>query len=384
MTFITLALIVAAGLCGPLLAARESWRIPVVIGELFAGVLIGKTTFNWVDPEDVTLSFLADTGFGLTMLVIGSQIPVRQHEVRRALGRGALGAVLVGIVGAGLGTLIAAVFDTGPAALDAVLLSSSSAALVLPILQSLRISASGSAQLIAQIAIADAACIVALPLIVEPDRALLAALGAVAIAASAALVALLVRAATRRGWARRLHRASHKREFALEMRISVLFLFLLAAIAQATNVSVMLAGFTLGLVLAAIGEPHRLARQLFGITEGFFAPLFFVWLGASIDLDALGAHPEMILLGVALATGAVVSHLVARAAGLPWLQAVASAGQLGVPIAAVTLGIETDSLAPGEDAGILLGALLTVALCAVAAGRVRSQPRDRSAGRVET
>ncbi|MFF1635295.1 cation:proton antiporter [Leifsonia sp. NPDC058248] len=102
--------------------------------------------------------------------------------------------------------------------------------------------------------------------------------------------------------------------------------------------------------MSTVGEPHRLARQLFGITEGFFGPLFFVWLGASLDLRAFAGHPAMILLGVVLGVAAVVAHLAARAAGLPWMQAVASAGQLGVPVAAVTLGIQTGAFLPGEDA----------------------------------
>ena len=371
MTFTTLALIVAVGMLGPLFAARKSWRVPVVVGELFAGIVIGKTALNWIDPEDPTLAFLADTGFGLTMLVIGSQVPVRDREVRAVLGRGALGAVAVGIIGAGLGTLISLWFGTGHAALYGVLLSSSSAALVLPILQSLDISQGKIAQLIAQIAIADIVCIAALPLVIVPSRAPIAALGAIAMGAFAVALTFAVRFAGRQGWTRRLHRLSESREFALEMRISVLILCLLAAIAQATHVSVMLAGFALGLVLARIGQPRRLARQLFGVTEGFLGPLFFVWLGASISLRELAEHPDKILLGVALAGGAVVAHLAARTVGLPWMQAVASSGQLGIPLAAVALGIETSSLAPGEGAGILLGALLTVAVSAVAAGRVR-------------
>ena len=62
-------------------------------------------------------------------------------------------------------------------------------------------------------------------------------------------------------------------------RISLILLYILCALAVTTHVSIMLAGFALGLVLSGIGEPRRLARQLFGITEGFFGPLFFVWLG---------------------------------------------------------------------------------------------------------
>ncbi len=143
-------------------------------------------------------------------------------------------------------------------------------------------------------------------------------------------------------------------------------LFGLAAIAQFTHVSVMMAGFTLGLVLSAAGQPRRLARQLFGMTEGFFGPLFFVWLGSSINLRNLTDHPQMILLGLALGTAAVIAHLAGRAAGLPWSRAIASAGQLGVPVAAVALGVATKALLPGEGAAILLGALVAVVASSVA------------------
>jgi Kef-type K+ transport system membrane component KefB len=322
-----------------------------------------------VDATEPTLTLLAQIGFGLIMLVIGSHIPVLNRTVRAAVGKGALGALLVAVVAIGLGIGVAALFGTQHGAVYAVLIASSSAALVLPMLQSLSITAASAAQLIAQIAIADVACIVALPLVLQPSRVPLVALGGLGIAAvGAVLVIVLRRIGPRR--LRRLHKLSESRRFALELRLSLLALFALAGIAQFTHVSVMMAGFTLGLVLAAIGQPRRLARQLFGMTEGFFGPLFFVWLGASIDLRHLAAHPQMILLGLALGAAAVLAHLLARAAGLPWSQTVASAGQLGVPVAAVALGVETSSLLPGEGAAILLGALVAVVSSSVAVAAV--------------
>ena len=95
-------------------------------------------------------------------------------------------------------------------------------------------------------------------------------------------------ASTADGLRKRLHRYSEDNRFALELRISLIVLFTLGALAVATHVSIMLAGFALGLVITAAGEPRRLARQLFGITEGLFGPLFFVWLGASLQVRELG------------------------------------------------------------------------------------------------
>ena len=359
MTFATLALLVLVGLAGPVLSARRAWRIPVIAGELGAGLVIGSTGFGWVDAAEPTFTLLAQLGFGLIMLVIGSHIPIRDTAVRAAVGRGAAGAAIVAAVAVALGVGTALLFGTSHGAVYSVLIASSSAALVLPMLRSLDVSADSAAQLIAQIAIADVACIVALPLVLQPERVPLVALGGVGIAVvGVVLVLVLRRVGTHR--LRVLHEVSEDRQFALELRFSLLALFGLAGIAQFTHVSVMMAGFTLGLVLSAVGQPRRLARQLFGMTEGFFGPLFFVWLGASINLRDLGSHPEMILLGLALGAAAVVAHLAGRITGLPWAQAVASSGQLGVPVAAVALGVETKALLPGEGAAILLGALVAV------------------------
>ncbi|WP_271177186.1 cation:proton antiporter [Leifsonia poae] len=370
MSFSLLALIVLVGLLGPLLALRSGWRIPVIVGELVGGLLIGASGFGLVDASNNEFRLLADIGFGLTMVVVGSQIPVRDVAARAALRRGIAGAAVVGTAAAIGGIALAALFGTGHAAVYAVVIASSSAAIVLPMLQSVGVRRATVGQLMAQIAVADIACIVILPIVAAPGRAGLAALGAAVIAVAALLLFFALRRFDRSGARSRLHQYSEKRRFALELRFSLLTLFSFGAIAQFTDISIMLAGFALGLLLSATGEPHRLARQLFGMTEGFFGPLFFVWLGASLDLRSFATHPAMILLGLALGVAAVVVHTPARITGLPWVQTLASAGQLGVPVAAVTLGIQAGTLAPGEDAAIVLGALISVAVAAVAIGTI--------------
>jgi Kef-type K+ transport system membrane component KefB len=91
-------------------------------------------------------------------------------------------------------------------------------------------------------------------------------------------------------------------------RTCLILLFARAALAVTTHVSIMLAGFCFGLVVGAIGEPRRLAKQLFSLTDGLLGPLFFVWLGASLDVRPLRLLPLAALLGV----GAVVVHFVVR------------------------------------------------------------------------
>ncbi len=145
--------------------------------------------------------------------------------------------------------------------------------------------------------------------------------------------------------------------------------FALSAIAVWAHVSVLLAGFSFGLVVAAVGEPRRLARQLFALTEGFLGPLFFVWLGASLELRDLARHPRLLLLGLALGVGAVLAHAAMALVGQPVELGVLAAAQLGVPVAAATLGARSGLLEPGEAPALVLGALVTIAAATAAARR---------------
>lgn len=364
--FGTLALLVVVGLVGPLLASVPRLRVPSVVGELLVGIVLGSTGFGIIDHTEPTFELLANIGFALVMFVVGTHVPIRDQAMRSAAPAAVVRAVLVGAVAAGLGVGLATIFDTGHAALYGVLMASSSAALALPIIDGLRLSGPPVLSVTAQIAVADTACIVLLPLVIDPSRAPRAALGAVAIAACAAVLFVVLRWANSGGFRRRLHVYSEKNEFALELRVSLAMLFGLAALAISTHVSIMLAGFALGLVIAALGEPRRLARQLFGITEGFFAPLFFVWLGASLRVRDLGEHPQFIVLGLALGVGAILAHALGRLLKQPLPLAILSAAQLGVPVAAATVGTEQNLLLPGEPAALMLGAIVTIAATSVA------------------
>ena len=377
--FHTLALLAVIGMAGPLLASLPRFGVPVIIGELVAGLVVGRTGFGIVDHTDPTFTLLANIGFALVMFVVGTHVPIRDKTLRAQIPRALLRTVAVGAAAAVLGVVLATVFDTGHAAVYAVLMASSSAALALPVIDSLRLSGPPVLSVTTQIAIADATSIVLLPLVINPGQAARAALGGLAVAGGAALLYWLLRTATRRGWRRRMHRYSHRRQLALELRLSLICLFTLCALAVLSHVSIMLAGFALGLAISAVGEPRRLTRQLFGITEGFFGPLFFVWLGASLQVRELGEHPALILLGLGLGLGALLAHGVGRLFGQPLTLAVLSAAQLGVPVAAATLGTEQHLLAPGEPSALMLGALVTVATTSIAgAVAARRQSAEES------
>jgi Kef-type K+ transport system membrane component KefB len=375
VSFLDLAIVCAVALAGPLLAAPRGWHLPVVLGELLAGVVLGVTGFGVLDASDPTFTFLGQCGFALVMFVAGTHVPVRDPRIRPALRTGVLRAVLVGIGAVVLAYAVAHLVGIGHAPMYAVVMASSSAALVLPIVDSLGLSGPALIDLLPQVAVADTMCIVLLPLAIDPAHAGRAAVGAVVVLVAGVGFYLLLRWVEESGLRKRVHDVSEERQFAVELRVSLAVVFALAALAVAVHVSLMLAGFVCGLGVAGVGEPRRVARQLFAITDGFFGPLFFVWLGAGLQLRNLVSDPSMIALGLCLGAGAAAAHLVAMLVRQPASYAMLATAQLGVPVAATTVGGQLGILRPGEGAALILGAMVALAVT-VTGGSLAARRRE--------
>lgn len=365
MSFALLALICAVAIIGPLVSIGRMMRVPVVIGELAVGIVLGTTGFGLIDASDPVLDFLAQIGFALVMFVAGSHVPIREPGMRKGLAAGTLRAFAIAAIAVPLGLGVASLFGTDHGLLYAVLIASSSATIVLPSLGSTQVRSQSGLEMLVQIAVADVLCIIAVPLVMNPSRVFETCIGALIVLAAAGVFLLFLRWADRRGYRSRMHRLSQRRGLAMELRVTLAMLFGLAALAVYAQVSVMLAGFAMGLVVAAAGESRRVANQTFALTEGFLGPIFFVWLGSSLDLRELFLNPASVWLGVTLGLVAVLGHGLAVLTKQPLSIALSTAAQLGVPVGAVALGKTMGILQAGEGTAILLGALITIVVVAV-------------------
>ena len=119
----------------------------------------------------------------------------------------------------------------------------------------------------------------------------------------------------------------------------------------------LIAGFGTGLLVAALRGPKRLFKQVRGLADGFFVPLFFVVVGARLDFGALFHHPSILRLTAALLvlTVAIQSWSPRESAAAP--PALIATAQLGVPAAVVALGLQQEVLTPAQGAAIITAAL---------------------------
>jgi Kef-type K+ transport system membrane component KefB len=368
---LTLAWILAIGLVGPLLALPKRFRVPLAVGEILIGVVFGQSGLKKVPLNNAALALIADIGFALVMMIAGSHIDVSRFARQRVVGKALKRQALVFAVGIPLAYLIAQVTHVYHAPIFFVLITSSSAALIMPIFSGHEVEATSEqvAVMITQVAIADLLCVLALPLVMDTNHLLRVVAGAGIITMSAAIFFVLLRYANHRGYIERVRNVSKTNHFGLELRISLILLLALAGIAKQFTISVMIAGFAIGLALAANGMPHRLARQLFAVAEGLFAPFFFVWLGAKIDIRAAFNDQHLVLLAGLLGAAAILTHAVNALTGQPLPLAITASAQLGVPVAAVTIGQSTGVFTAGQGGAIMLAALMTIIATLISTAR---------------
>jgi Kef-type K+ transport system membrane component KefB len=376
MSFGTLALIGLCGFAGPLLSAAGHGAVPVVVGELLAGVLLGRTGIHAIDSSEPTLSFLSEIGFAMLMFAVGMSVPLREHGLKESLGVGATSAVIVAVIAVGAGLLVSKIGGAGHPAVYAVLIASGSAAVVLPILQERDLTGSTALAVMAQVTVADIGAMVAVPLVLAPGRTGRIVAGSAIVAAC--VIAMLVAAGhlRQRAGVHKLRQLGKRRGWAVDLRLALIVLFGLAWLTERSGASLLIAGFGAGLMVASIGGPKRLSNEVLGIAGGFFIPLFFVVLGARLDLRGLFSDPSLIALAGALAVLNVVVHLLAaRLVHQPQSAGLVASAQLGVPAALVALGLPEHVLTPPQAAAIIVAALLSVVACSFGAAGLERELR---------
>jgi Kef-type K+ transport system membrane component KefB len=375
MTFGILTLIVACGLVGPLLSGATRLAVPVVVGEIAAGVLVGRTGLADIDTADPTVVFLSAVGFAMLMFVVGTHLPLRDRGLRGALRTATIAAVLSFVIAVPAGWLLADVSGVGHPAIFVLLLAASSSAVVMPIIQERGLT--GEDMLIATtwIALVDIASIVALPVALTPSNALRIAGGGVLVVCAAVALFAIVHAYRDERVVVALRTGSRQRGWALDLRVSLLVLFGLAALATRFGTSILIAGFAAGMIVALAGEPRRLTQQLVGLAQGFFVPFFFVTLGAKLDFRALGSSGSDLALVAMLTAAIVLCHVaVARLMRMPFGSGLLASAQLGLPAGVVALGLAERILKPGEGAAIVASALISLGVSSLGAALLARAP----------
>jgi len=370
-----LAVAAVAFLMPLVLGLAPSLRLPSVVLEIVSGIVIGPAVLGFVEV-DVPLQVLALLGLAFLLFLAGLEIDL--DRLRGARLRSAAAGFVISLavaLGIGLG-LYASGLIQAPL-LVAIILSSTSLGIVIPVLADAGQSNTTLGQLIiAGSSIADFGAIILLSLFFSGDSSsvsstLLLIGGFVVLVIATGLALAEVEQSSRlRSALVRLQDSSAQ----IRVRGALVLLVGLVVIAQLFGLEVILGAFFAGAVLRLLDRDEMMTHtgfqtKLQAVGFGVFIPFYFVTSGMQLDVRALlsgGAVLALVpvfLLALLLARGLpaalyrpMVGDRRSLAAGL--LQATS----LPFIVAATGIGLELGILSPAIGAAMVVAGLLSVVL----------------------
>ena len=119
-----------------LLGLGPRWRVPSVVIEIIAGVIVGPSVLGWVQI-DLPVQILAIFGLAFLLFLAGVEIDLRRLR-GRLLHIALLGYVVTLILGIGVGAVFGLLGWVQSPVLVAITLSATSLGLVVPVLKDAR------------------------------------------------------------------------------------------------------------------------------------------------------------------------------------------------------------------------------------------------------
>jgi Kef-type K+ transport system membrane component KefB len=394
---------VVVSFTGVLVVGIVSVLVPVILGfvpaltvpgavlEVIAGIVIGPSVLGWVHI-DVAITVLADLGLGMLLFLAGLEIDLARlrGSLGRLAGMGFAASVVLGIAagfaltGAGLG---------GRPLFLAVVLMSTSAGLLLPLLKDAGEEATRFGQLVmAAAALAEVATILLLSLLFSAaSRTTASRLASLAIflCLLGALALALSRVRRLEALERLLDRLEN-RSAQLRVRATLTLALAFGVLAYQFGFASILGAFAAGLLVRATDltgpHPHpQFELKLQGIGFGFLIPIFFIATGINFDLRALVSHPSALvevpvfLLALLVVRGlpavAFVRMFGRRRAVVAGLM---EATSLTFVIVATEIGVAARLISTATSASLLAAGLLSAAIFPTVALRLLAQPQPQT------
>ncbi|HEU5439528.1 MAG TPA: cation:proton antiporter [Ktedonobacterales bacterium] len=389
LSFSGLVLVAGVAFLAPLLTelARVR-RLPAVVIEIVAGILLGPSVLNWV-RVDIPLQVLSLLGLAFLLFLSGLEVEFEQlrGSLLKVIGVSFLASFLLALA---FGFGLQAIGLVRSPLLVAIILVATSLGVVVPLLKDSGESTSRFGQLVIGAAsLAEFGPIILLSLFFSRAAAglgtqvFLLAIFAALTAVAALAVFRAERSARLVGAFRRLQDTTAQ----IRIRGAFLLLAALVALAEALGLEIILGAFAAGVILRFIDQDKLLTHPQFrqkleGVGFGVFIPVFFITSGVQFDLRALVASPSalarvpLFLLALLVIRGAPallyrwqVGMRRAVVAGL--LQAIS----LPVIVAAVQIGLALGLLTQTTGAALVAAGLLSVLIFPISASTlIRSGP----------
>ena len=389
-SFDDLLIVVAIAFAAPfMLGLFPSVRLPSVVLEIVAGIIVGPSVLNWAQ-NDETVAVMATIGLAFLLFLAGLEIEFSKlrGDVLRLATLGFVMSLVIAVI-AGFALKAAGVVQTP--LLVAIILSATSLGVIIPVLKDAGEITSTFGQLVvAAGSVADFGAIILLSAFFSGEGSTGSTLLLIGcLFGMAGAVFFFVKGAERSGAVMRTLARLQDTTAQIRVRGAVVLMIGFAALAEQFGLEAILGAFAAGAVLTLVDQDREMTHPLFrtkleAMGYGLFVPVFFVATGLKFDLNALLDHPSnLVKVPIFLAALLVVRGLPAllyRSVVGPQRAVVAGllqATSLPFIVAATTIGVDMGLMGSAESSALIAAGLLSVMvfpLTSVTLLRKASQP----------
>ena len=401
-----LVVVTAAMVTGILLPRLTMLRIPLVVGEILIGIVLGRSGVHLIpDEPDPWLELLSLFGFAFLMFLSGLEIDLRSLSVGPAkdgksnggglrqllIVTGSIfGATLVVSLAGSFG-LVAAGYVESPYIM-ALIMSTTSVGLVMPLLKERGEGATSFGQtVILSAVIADFTTMLLITVVVafyEEGGALLdvGVVGTLFILFFGVLWVGKRLLHSKNTFVRRLAFTAPKTA-ELPLRAAMTLMLGFVVFSEVIGSEIILGAFLAGTAISSLSRKSvhgLLGMKLDAIGFGFFIPIFFIMVGARFDIHSLLADPTSLVLVpllvvFAFAVKVVPSLLLSRFYGRR--NAIAAgfllSSRLSLIIAASAIGLRIGAITPEVNTAIILVAILTCVMSPAIYAKLRGSAQSQ-------
>lgn len=310
---ILVVMLAVAKLCG---ALAKAIRQPTVLGELVAGVLLSASVLGVVDPKAEVIHFLAEVGVIVLLFSIGLETDLKSLL---KVGPASAAVATVGLIlpfALGYGACRLLGLENLVAIVAGAALTATSVGITARVLSDLGRMQEPESQIILGAAVIDDIIGLVILTVVGGLAAgnEVTAFGVAKITAVAfgfLIATLVIGSFVVPHIARLVSRIDLPGTSTI---LAVILAFGLAWLADKAGSAVIIGAFAAGLLLAGTPQVHEIEH---GITElgNFFVPLFFVSVGASVDVRVFNpldsANYQTLIIGGLLIVAAIVGKFAA-------------------------------------------------------------------------
>lgn len=291
----------------------ERVKIPAVVGEIVAGIVIGPSVLSLVG-HDITLEVLAELGVILLLLEVGLELSLGDL---RSVGRSSMVVAVICVilpVALGLGVALGFGESNDTALFVGAALAATSVGITARVFSDLGALTRIESRTVLGAAVADDVMgLILLTIVVRVTTA-----GTVSVLDIAQIVViavgflvLAVAIGTRFGPKLFGVIDRHSRSAGTFVAIALAFTLAFALLADVAQLAPIVGAFAAGVALSGTAPAERMRRELAPVGH-LFIPVFFLQIGVNADLDALGDPNLLLLMGALI----VVASIGKIAAGL--------------------------------------------------------------------